>query len=373
MNPLRRPLSRRTVLKLLGASFGAAAAGPILAACGGTQPTTTTTGGAGKVTGPLRALCWEGYTDPTFVRGFEDKYGVKVNSTFIGSNDELVAKLRAGGPQLYDVISPSIDTTKILIDAGLVQPINVENVPNWETVYPVFKENPNVYVGGQVYGVPMCWGVIPLIADLDQIPKPANTWGILWDERYAGRISVWNDISSIYNTALLLGFDNLYTLTDDQLEQVKQKMLEQKPLLRKYWSTAGELTNLFENGEVWVANSFFGLTYTQLTEEGRSMKEWVPEEGATAWVDYWMVVKGSPNAYTAELFINYIHESKVQATINEVTGYGVTNEDSVDSMDPERVKIYHQDDPEFLADLSYWQQVPRRQKYLDVLNEVLAE
>jgi len=305
------------------------------------------------------------------VSGFEDKYGVKVNSTFIGSNDELVAKLKGGGANLYDLASPSVDTVKILMDAGLVQPINLNNVPNFQTVYPVFQQlAPKA--NDDVYGVPMCWGVIPLLADLDEIPNPADSWAILWDSKYKGKISVWNDISSIYSTALLLGYQNLYTLSDEQLDAVKEKMLEQKPLVRKYWSTAGELTNLFANHEVWVASSWFGLTYTQLTDQGRHMKEYVPKEGATAWVDYWMEVKGASNAYTAELYLNYIHEAKTQAIINEVTGYGVSNSNSVEAMDPKRVSIYHQDDPEFLAALHYWQFVPRRQEYLNVLNEVLA-
>lgn len=372
MKGIRKPLSRREFIKLGGMAVGATAAVPLLAACSSSSGDTSSASGSPQISDSLTTLVWEGYTDPAFVKGFEDKYGVKVSSTYIGSNDELVAKLRGGGAQLYDLCTPSLDTTKALIDAGIVQPIDTNNIPNWNTVYPVFKGNSNVIVNNQVYGIPMCWGVIPLLANLNTVPNPADTWAILWDPRYKGQIAVWNDISSIYNTALLLGYQNLYTLSGTQLDAVMQKMIEQKPLLRKYWSTAGELTNLFVNNEVVVANSFGGLTYTQLSDQGMTVKEWVPKEGATAWVDYWMIVKDTPNAYTAELFLNYIQDAKTQAEIAKVTGYGVTNSAVVKYLDPKRVAVYHQDDPAFIASLAYWQQVPERQKYLDVLNQVMA-
>src|SRR3546814_14142063 len=82
----------------------------------------------------------------------------------------------------------------------------------------------------------------------DKIAGEPDSYAALWDEQYKGRIAMWDDKSAIYNTARLLGYDNVYSLSDEQFEAVKQQPIEQKPLLRKYWSTAGELINLYEIG-----------------------------------------------------------------------------------------------------------------------------
>ena len=87
----------------------------------------------------------------------------------------------------------------------------------------------------------------------------------MWDENLSGKISMWDDKTSIYITArLLFGTEvNVYDLSDDQLEKVKDKLIAQKPLIRKYWATAGELVNLYANGEVWISNTWGGcLLYT---------------------------------------------------------------------------------------------------------------
>ncbi len=395
----RREITRRRFLQA-GALAGVGAGGAaLLAACGGSTATPApatpapatpapatsapaTDGGATPVpstaglpdlTGvTLNALVWEGYTDESFAKPFEDATGCKINSTFIGSNDELVAKLRGGGAELYDIMTPSCDTDRIVIDAGLALKLDKNKIPNWSTVYPAFQTADAVVANGELYGVPMCWGVIPLIVDLDKIADPADSWSILWDAQYSGKISIWNDISTIWSTGLLLGFPDVYNLSDDQLAQVKAKLIEQKPLVRKYWSTAGELTNLFANGEIAVANSFGGLTFTQLTGQGKNMKEYVPKEGATAWVDYWLVSAGTKNADAAHAWLNYIHDAKTQSLIYAATGYGPTNQDVVPLLDDASVKLYHLDEPDYMSGLSLWQAVPERAKYLDILNSVLS-
>lgn len=389
----RRMLTRRRFLAGTAALGVSAAAASFLAACGSSAsstalaslaPAPSTAGGASPVPPPsgtaglpdlkgvtLNALVWEGYTDDSFVKPFEAATGATINSTFIGSNDELVAKLRGGASQ-YDIMTPSCDTTMTVIEAGLAAPLDLSKMPNAATVYPAFKNANAVNKDGNIYGVPMSWGVIPLIVDLEKVPDPANTWGILWDPAYSGKISVWNDISTIWSTGLLLGFKDIYALSDAQLEQIRQKLVQQKPLVRKYWSTAGELTNLFANGEVSVANSFGGLTYTQLTDQGKKMREFVPQEGATAWVDYWLVSSGTKNADAAMAFLNYIHDGKTQSQIYAATGYGPTNSDVVAFVEKKVIDLYHLDDPTYMDGLSLWQQVPNRAKYLDILNSVLS-
>ncbi|MBN8868658.1 MAG: ABC transporter substrate-binding protein [Solirubrobacterales bacterium] len=361
---------RRLLKQAAGGALGIYAVGA-LAACGDSDSSGGSSSDDGKLASSLNALCWEGYTDKAFVSDFTKKTGVKINSTFIGSNDELIAKLR-GSPGQYDLISPSSDTTNLLIDEDQVQPINIDNVPNAKTTFEFFRTAPNVNVDGELYGIPMCWGFIPLIYDETKVETKPDSWEALWDPAYADQVSVWQDIALIWTTGLLLGFEDVYNLDDDQLTEIKDKLIEQKSNIRKYWTSAGELTNLFANGEVSIGMSFGGLTVTQLRAQGKKVSEIVPKEGATSWFDNWMIPKSSTKASTAEAFLNHIQTPKAQKQIAAVTGYGITNKNAIDLVPKDYAEAYRLDNPDFISELDYWKPVPRRQQYLDVLNAVVA-
>ena len=362
-------IDRRNVLRMAGLAGIGAAAIPLLNACSSDGSSSVIAAGNQTPAKTLNFLCWEGYTDKSFAEGFTAKYGTEIKSTFIGSNDELVAQLTSGASS-FDLISPSVDTTKSLIDAKLVQPLDMSQIPNWSNSFGIFQNNASVKSGNDVYGVPMSWGFVPIIVNLDEIPNPVNSWSILWDKKYKGKISVWDDITSIYNTALLLGYKNVYSLTATQLAAVKTKMLEQKPLLTKYWATAGELTNLFANRETKVGNSFGGTTLPDLLKQGFNVKEYIPQEGATAWVDFWMVPTNSKNSYTAQLWMDYVQQPEIQAQINAVTGYAPTGESASKLVPDSVVAQYSLNDSASFDRLLFWEQVPNRQEYLDILNEV---
>ncbi len=367
--------TRRTAIKhgAVGAA-GVMGVSGVLAACGSDDNASTGSGGDApptNVSGTINALCWEGYTDPAWTKDFTKETGVKVKSTFIGSNDELVTKLR-GAPDQYDLVSPSSDTTNILIDAGQVQTINLNQVPNAKTTFDFFRTAKAMNVDGKLYGVPVAWGFIPLIFNTSEISQEPTSWDDLYDPKYKDKVSVWQDIALIYTTAIQLGFKNVYTLSDDQLSQIKAKLLELKPNIRKYWTTAGELANLMASKEAIIGMSFGGVSITQLEAENVPAKEVIPTEGATSWFDAWMIPTKAPNPDAALAYINYFHQAEVQKEFAKITSYGITNENAVDLVPKDYYEAYSLGDPNFIAGLDYWKVVPRRQKYLDVLNSVVA-
>ena len=155
----------------------------------------------------LNLLVWEGYADPSFVRGFEEKYHCKVSATYMGSSDELTTKLRGGSAGNYDVISPSSDVATSIAAAGLALPLDLSKIPSYSQLSPQLTSLTLVRINEQVYGVPFMWGPDPLIYDTTAFPKTPDTWSILWDPKYRGKVSVWDDLSTVYMTAQILGFD----------------------------------------------------------------------------------------------------------------------------------------------------------------------
>src|SRR5438270_9214111 len=124
----------------------------------------------GKKTPTLNLLVWEGYADPSFVRGFEEQYHCKISASYMGSSDELVAKLRGGSAGNYDIISPSSDVATMIASNGLAAPLDLSKIPSYTRLSPQLTSLPLVRMNSQVYGVPFMWGPNPLIYDAKAIP-----------------------------------------------------------------------------------------------------------------------------------------------------------------------------------------------------------
>src|ERR1700761_1530508 len=113
----------------------------------------------------LSLLVWEGYADPSFIKGFEAKCQCTVTAAYMGSSDELVAKLRGGAASNYDVISPSSDVATMFSKSGLVAPLDLSRVPHYSELSPTLTSRTLVRQEGKVYGVPFTWGPNPLLYD----------------------------------------------------------------------------------------------------------------------------------------------------------------------------------------------------------------
>ncbi|WP_334174526.1 ABC transporter substrate-binding protein [Pseudoxanthobacter sp.] len=324
--------------------------------------------------GELNVLTWEGYAAPEFISKFEESSGCKVTSTYVGSNDDFAPKLAAGSG-VYDIIVPSIDTIGLMRLGSFIDPIDTAKVPALADVYPEFAKANDVLVDGETWSVPLVWGSISLMYRPDKVEPAPDSIAVLFDPKYKGRISMWDDKSSIYWTARMLGFEDIYNLSDEQLEKVKEKLIEQKPLIRKYWATAGELTELFANQEVWVSNTWTGLQSKDINALNKGFKvvEFTPKEKAEGWMDSMQLVKGSPNSECAYKFFNFMLSPEGQCGIIKSTGYFPVNPKAVEAcLTPEEKEARKVNNIEFVKSLVMWQMPARLDKYLEVWNAVKA-
>src|SRR3989449_3858997 len=325
----------------------------------------------------LSLLVWEGYSDASFVHAFEENRHCKVVASYMGSSDELVAKLRGGSASNYDVISPSSDVAASIARTGLAAPLDLSKLPTYSQLSAKLRDLPLVKANGQIYGVPFMWGPNPLLYDTTVFAQPPDSWAIFWDPKYRGKISVWDDLSTVYMAAQILGYDKpdpskLYNLTDEQLDAVKKKLIELKPNIRKMWSTGGELTNLFQNHEI-VAAMGWPLMTNQLCKINFPVGETIPKENTTGWIDHLMITAGSENKELAYQFLEYMIEAQTQKTVTDVTGYTPANPQAGQYMTPDERKNLHLDDVDnYQKHIYFWQNVPRRAKYNEIWNEVKA-
>ncbi len=333
--------------------------------------------GACRTQTTLSLLVWEGYADPSFVRAFEEAHNCKVVAAYMGSSDELVAKLRGGSASNYDVISPSSDVATMIATTGLAVPLDLSKLPSYQQLSPKLRNLPLVRSGDRIYGVPFMWGPNPLLYDTSAFPKAPETWRALWDAKLRGKISVWDDLSTVYMAAQILGYDkpdpgHLYNLSDEELANVKKKLLELKPNIRKIWSTGGELTNLFQNHEV-VAAMGWPLNTNQLRKLNFPIGETIPKENTTGWIDHLMITAASERKELAYEFLEFMIQAQTQTKVTDVTGYVPANPLAAQQMTAQQKTSLHLDDPDsYMTRIYFWQNVPRRDKYNEIWNEVKA-
>jgi putative spermidine/putrescine transport system substrate-binding protein/spermidine/putrescine transport system substrate-binding protein len=325
----------------------------------------------------LNLLVWEGYADPSYIQGFEQQCHCKVSAYYMGSSDELVAKLRGGSPGTFDIISPSSDVATLISEAGLASPLDLAKLPGYARLSPRLTSLPLVRSQGKIYGVPFMWGPNPLLYDTTAFPQPPKSWSELWDPKYRGKISVWDDLSTVYMAAQVLGYaksdpGELYNLSDQQLEAVRAKLLGLKPNIRKMWSTGGELTNLFQNHEI-IAGMGWPLMTNQLRKSHFPIGETIPQENTTGWIDHLMITAGSGSQELGYEFLEYMIEAGTQKKVSDVTGYTPANAGAAEFMTKDEVQALHLDDVDnYQKRIYFWQNVPRRAKYNEIWNEVKA-
>lgn len=334
-----------------------------LTACGSSSTKT-------EASTELNLLVWEGYADASFTEPFEKETGIKVNATYFNTSDDLIAKLKAGGGDTYDLISPSGDMAGYIVQNDMAEPIDLEQLENWDDISDSVKLS-DVEKDGKTYGVPYLWGPDYLVYDADVVTEEPTSWSIFWDEKYAGRISLYDDISNIYMIGQMDGIDAtdksaLYNMSDAQLADAKARLSELNSSVRKYWVSAGELNDLFANKEVDVAVGW-PLTVKELNDQGRNLKWTIPEEGCTGWMDRLMIVAGAKHQDAAYKWLNYVTSPEGQALGSAATYYTIVNKKALEFMDEDLIAATNSDAlDEFFAKINFWQYVENRDAYNDI-------
>lgn len=346
---------RTTRLALLAALVALAAAG-----CGastdepsgpkGTASTTTAASGDGGSCPTLRLLTWEGYADPSFVKPFEQAHGVTVKATYAGSGDEMLAKMVAGGKKLYDVIGITSDIRQAMKEADVIKPVDTGKLAHYGDVLD-FTKAPFA-LDGKTWAVPQDWGVNPFLYDTKTLKTVPTSWDVLWSPELKGKVGLWDDYSTIYIGASVLGYDKtpeaVFNLSDDQLDAIKKKMLELKPQVRKVWKTGGDLIQLFSNGDVAGAISWTFM-YGELQRKHFPVKQVVfPHAGAQGYVDANSLSAGISSGCEklAYEWLDYLLEPETQAKIAAVTAGPVVNPAAAEKMPADLVKATGMDDPQ---------------------------
>lgn len=321
-------ISRGRFLKVMGAAGVAGSTLSVLACQPNTNPNQGGGGGGGgSEEKQLNLYNWADYVAESTIPNFEEQTGIQVTQDFFSSNEDLLAKLQAGGSG-YDVIVPSDYMVSIMIKSDVLQPLDKSKIPNMKNLSPNFRGLP--YDPDNEYSVAYQWGTTGILYNRAEIGK-IDSWDAMWNPEFEGQIAMINDVRETLGAALYrLGY-SVNSTDQEQLEEAKAELLEQKPLLRGYFAST-EIRPLVQNGDILLGHVFSGDAITAVTEN-EDLEYIIPKPRATRWIDNMAIPAGAQHPDNAHKFINYILEAKVGAELSNYTYYGTPNEAALPMID----------------------------------------
>lgn len=275
---------------------------------------------AGSAT--LYYFTWSDYGSPELLEAFERQTGTKVVVDTFSSNEELLAKLQSGASG-YDVTVPSDFMVSVMMQQGLLAELDLARIPNARRLIESLEKLP--VDPEHRFSVPYLWGTVGIGYDSSVIPTPPDSWAVLWDERYKGRISMLNDQREVFGAVLRSMGQSMNTRDPAVIEGAKAKLLKQKPLVKAY--TSDHFDHLLASGEVVLAHGWGGPVARAMALKP-SIKYVVPKEGATIWADCLVIPKSSRNKTLAMQFINYLLDREVAARTSERLLFASANRDA---------------------------------------------
>jgi spermidine/putrescine transport system permease protein len=263
----------------------------------------------------LNLYTWSEYVPQSVIDAFEKETGIKVSMQNFSSNEEMLAKLLAGGGS-YDIIQPSEYMAEALIRENLLEPLDHAEIPNLKNLAPEFQALP--YDPNNKFTVPWMAGTVGVVVNTEIITEPIKTYTDVFQEKHRGQIVVLDDAREVTTWALATLGHDINNITDETLGQAKELMAQWLPLVKLYDSDSPKTALL--NGDVALGIVWSGEGALLLNEDKKF--QWVlPAEGAHMFVDSLAIPKGAKNPAAANQFINFILRPEISAMISEEFPY----------------------------------------------------
>ena len=236
------------------------------------------------------------------------------------------------------MIIPSDYTVAIMINQGLLEEIDLKQIPNFKNLGPELT-NPD-FDPGNKYSVPYQWGTVGIVVDTDKVTRPITKWADLWDPEFKDRVVLLDDEREVLGMVLqTLGYDKNST-DPAQLEEAKAKLSELMPNVRLFDSDSPKTALLA--GEVWLGHTWNGEAAIAHSENP-AIDYICPEEGCGIWYDNLAVPKGAPHKDAALAFMNYVLKPEASLLITMEFPYSSPNQAALDllkTQDPAAYEAY---------------------------------
>ena len=292
----------------------------ILAAGGALAAALLLSSGLSQAAEKLKYFTWSGYELPDFSKSYLAAHPDSVEYSMFGDDDDAFTKVKAGFSP--DVAHPCYDKIARWNKEGLLQPIDTKRLKNWDKIFPTLRNLPDLKAGDdKVWMVPWDWGNTSILYRTDLVKNPEQSWNLLWDKQYAGRMATIDAVHDTPLVAALMAGVNPFDMSDADLEKVAAKLREQRPLMSTYTTDMTSVEQSLASGEL-VAAMTWNASAVALKKQGVPVTYMKPKEGMLTWTCGYVLLKNAKNVDLAYDFINSRLEADSGKYLIQNYGYG---------------------------------------------------
>jgi spermidine/putrescine transport system substrate-binding protein len=304
----------------------------------------------------LNLYIWSEYMDPDIITAFEKENDCKVIISLYESNEEMLAKLQAGGASQYDIVVPSDFIMNSLINLGMLQKIDAEKVPNLKNLSENFVNPP--YDPGNQYSAAYQWGTVGIVYNTKKFDGPVTSWKSIFEPEDGTKFMYFDSEREMIGAALIYQGKSVNTLDKKELMAAAEMMIKGK----KKAGFMGFEANVGGLNKVMAESADIGMAYNGDVIQSMSECDFIsfsnPKEGTVVWVDSLCIPSKAPNADLANAFINFILSPEIGAQLSNYNQYATPNKMALPMITPEDLKnpaIYPDDETQ--KHLQYIQEV----------------
>jgi len=269
---------------------------------------------------------WGEYIDESLITQFEEETGITVNYQTVESNEALYALLKAGAGD-YDVIVPSDYMISRLIEEGMLEKLNYEDIPNFELIDERFRNLS--YDPLNEYTVPYTWGTVGIIYNTTMVDEPITSWSAMFDDKYAGEVLLINNSRDAMGFALAsLGY-SLNTTDEAEIREAYDKLVDASDRGVYQGKVMDEVFLKMEGGNAAIATYYAG-DFLSMQEKNEDLAFVVPEEGSNWFVDAMCVLKDAPHQEEAHEWINFIASTEANLANMDYIWYASPNKEALE-------------------------------------------
>lgn len=244
---------------------------------------------------------------------------LKVNYTTYASNEDMYNKLKSGGVS-YDIIIPSDYMIEKMLNEGMLQKLDFDNIPNYKYIDEQYKNA--YYDPHSEYSVPYFCGYVGVIYNTGMLEETPSDWDCMWDEKYSGQILQFNNPRDAFGTAMYSAGIDVNTTDGDEWRRAAELLKAQKPLVQSY--VMDEVFNKMKNGSAAVA-SYYAGDFLTMYEDNDELAFFYPESGTNVFVDAMCIPTCAHRKDIAEEYINFCLNEEISVANAEYVCYASPN------------------------------------------------
>lgn len=277
----------------------------------------------------LNVLNYDIYIDTSLITEFEKENNVSINYDTYSTPEEMYIKAKAGASN-YDLIISSEYMIERMINENMVNKLNFDNIPNYQYIDEDFKNHP--YDPTNEYSVPYFWGTLGILYNKNIVDASSNSWSLLWDEQYSQKIIMMDSQRDSFAAALgLLGY-SLNTVDEKELDEAKDLLLKQKPLVMAYITDGAP--DIMINEEADMALVWSGEAVSAMAEN-ENLDFVIPKEGSNIWIDAMFIPSTTSNQELAEKFMNFLTSKEATLRNIDEVWYSTVHTEALQEVDEE--------------------------------------